>query len=74
MLVTDAVHGLGSRVYHLPRRDVFLYFYRAVYLWKQIDMFHFSKIFIPTLPLPTKVLKLQGGAKKKLFNLFHFGV
>ena len=65
---------LCIRVYHLARCGVFLWFYRALYLWKQIGMLHFSKTFIPTLLLATKVLKSQWGSKIKFFNPFHFGV
>ena len=49
-------------------------FYRALYICKQIDMFHLSKIVIATLSLATKYLKLQLGVKYKVFKPFGFGV
>ena len=64
--------SLPTRVYHLPRCEVLLWFYHALYLWNHIDMFHFSKIFIPTLPLATKILKLQWGVKNKVVTLLSF--
>ena len=55
---------VDSRVYHLPRCEVFLCSYHALYLWKQIGIFHFQKSFVPTHPLATKDLKLQWEVKK----------
>ena len=61
---------MHTGVYHLPLCDVFLRFYRVLYLGKQIDMFHFCKLFIPTLPLATKVLKLELEVKRQFFIPF----
>ena len=58
------IPALHIRMYHLPHCQVFLWFYCTLYLWKQIGMFHFWKIAIPTLPLATKDLKLQKRIKK----------
>ena len=35
-------------------------------MWKHIGVFHFSRIFIPILPLATKVFKLKCGVKNKV--------
>ena len=67
LLVIHFLIIMISRVYHLPRCEVFLRLYHALYLWKQVGMLHFEKIFILILPLAAKGLKLQWRAKNKAF-------
>ena len=75
--ISFSTWNMVSRVYHLRhffhQCIVFMWFSRALYPWKQIGMFDFYKIFIPTLPLATKILKLQWGGEQR-FNPFHIGI
>ena len=63
--------GLLIKVYHLPRCELLVWFYHALYPWKQIGMFHFSKIFSPWQP---KFRNYNGWSKNKVVTLLSFCV
>ena len=54
---------------------VFLWFYHALYLWKQIGMFHFSEKNNYPHPAASDLrFEITIGSKNNIFNPFHFGV
>ena len=68
LLVThDDTHA--CRVYHLPRCEVLVCFYHALYLWKHIGMFHFFLNFHPHLAPGNQSFEITMGVKNKVVTL-----
>ena len=62
--------GVSPETFFFNDASCSYWFYHALYLWKHIAMFHFSKFVISTIPLATKVLKWW--IKNKVLTLLSF--